>query len=156
MEVFVGHQNQKPNPPCPPEAVPLPMAFRIGRRIPGLDRLLIVFGFRACIRNIWIREGSLEYALGHARGGVKAKHKADNLYTVWSVSCGLENPPFANCNWRVQSDSDGASESSTQDNFINNCWTTNGPNGAVAYVNRLKCGPNDRYMQWAGIWRKQV
>ena len=27
----------------------------------------------------------------------------------------------------------------TQDTFINNCWNTNKPNGAVAYVNRFKC-----------------
>ena len=28
----------------------------------------------------------------------------------------------------------------TQDTFINNCWTTNEPNGALAYANLRKCG----------------
>ena len=66
------------------------LAIRIGRRIPGLARLFIIFSFRASIRSIWIREGSLEDALGHAGSGcgVKAKHKAYNLYTVRSRRAG--------------------------------------------------------------------
>ena len=44
----------------------------------------------------------------------------------------------------------------TQDTFVNNCCTTNLPNGAVAYAIGASVGPNDVYMQWAGIWRKQV
>ena len=29
----------------------------------------------------------------------------------------------------------------SQNTFINNCWSTNGPNGAVAYVNGLRFDP---------------
>ena len=58
------------------------MAFIVGKRIPGLGRLFIIFGFRSCIRNIWIREGSVQDALGHAGCCVKAKHNAYNLYPV--------------------------------------------------------------------------
>ena len=36
------------------------LAFRIERRIPKLARLFIIFGFSASIRNIWIRESSLD------------------------------------------------------------------------------------------------
>ena len=98
-------------------------SLRIERRNPGLARLFIIFGFRPSIRNIWIGEGSLEDALGHAgwqwmwcKGqtqrllfvhcSVKARWK------IVAVSGGLENPPLDNCNWRVQSDSDGAARSS--------------------------------------------
>ena len=75
------------------------------------------------IRNIWIREGGLEDALGHAGWQwMLCKGQTQSLQFVhcsvtarWrivAVSSGLENPPLDNCNWRVQSDSDGAARSS--------------------------------------------
>ena len=99
------------------------LAIRIGRQIPGLAWHLIIFSFRASIRSIWIREGSLEDALGHARWQwMRCKGQTQSLQFVhcsvtarWrivAVSRGLENPPVDNCKWRVQSDSDGAARSS--------------------------------------------
>ena len=99
------------------------LAFRIGRHIPRLARLFIIFDFRASVRNIWIREGSLEDALGHAgwqwmqcKGQTQILQFVHYSVTVrWRivpVSSGLANPPLDNCNCRVQSDSDEAALSS--------------------------------------------
>ena len=67
------------------------LAFRIGRRIPALGRLLIIFkfqvGFRPSIRNIWIRDCSLEDSVRCAWTCWMAVN-ADNLYTVWSLRAG--------------------------------------------------------------------
>ena len=64
MEVFVGHQYQKQNPPLwPLQSVPPSSAID---DFNGDCWQTLIFGFHTSIKNIWIRKGSLEDALGHA------------------------------------------------------------------------------------------
>ena len=78
-------------------------------------------GRSGSVRVAWIPP--LEDALGHAGWQwMRCKGQTQSLQFVhcavtarWrivAVSSGLENPPLDNCNWRIQSDSDGAARSS--------------------------------------------
>ena len=143
------------------------------------------------MRSIWIREGSLEDALGHAAWQwMRCKGQAQSLQFVhctvtarWrivAVSNCLENPPLDNCNWSVQSDSDGAAWSSPlsrkkkvcEYQSYAKCCILRAPRHKTASFiiagtptdqpvqyhmpNGSSVALNDRYMQWEGIWRKQV
>ena len=125
MEVFVGHQHRKPNPPpWPRQSVHRPSTISmemVCRQNRTTNPRLFIFSFRASIRNIFIRD--LEDALGHAGWQwMRCKGQTQSLQFVhrtvtarWrivAVSSGLENQPLDNCKWRVQSDSDGAARSS--------------------------------------------
>ena len=99
------------------------------------------------------------------------------------MSSGLENPPLDNCNWRqwrVQSDLDGAARSSPlsrkkkvckYQSYAKRCILLAPRHKTASFIiagprtdqpvlyhmpNGSSVAPNDRYMQWAGIWRKPV
>ena len=107
MELFVGHQNQKQNPPPwvrghPSLSLCLRwfqwwlLAFRMGRRIHELGRLFIILGFRACIRDIWIREGRCAWTCFiQCKGQTQSLQFVHCLVTApWRIVVVLENPPL--------------------------------------------------------------
>ena len=165
--------------------------------LPQVARLFIIFGFRASIRNIWIRKGSLEDELGHAgwqwllcKGQTQSlKFVHSSVTARWrivAVSSGLKHSPLDHCNWRVQSDSDGAAWSfplfrpsplfrkknvRKHQSYAKRCILRASRQKAASFIiagirtdqpvryhmpNGSSVAPKDRYMQWAGIWRKQV